>query len=360
MNWTCDTCTYENKPHQRYCSMCQTARPVTAPAAAGAAPPPQQPVPPPAAPVGSGAVAGPAASHSLMPGNARDHGGAAAAAQTPTATDPLRKLCFEAKKGRWRKDQVRDFVNTRGIDPNALYANKQGAQRTPLAYAVEFNNDAFARFLLELEPVAADPNLRMPPTPDCPGGDTALTLAAKNEQYDGTEMVRILLARGADQAQLAEVPEDCMNRTMRYWRTRACERRVFKQKMLKAFKLEGLREVEFAVVGEQAATTAISNQIMHFVGQYAAHDGKPLVMFIPGAPGHGKTYFTKNLAKALVGEQNLLFLPILIVIELARELISVSFRIRRQSLNPQSHDPLGLHGDDGDGGAISTLSGSHR
>ena len=219
---------------------------------------------------------------------------------------PLRKLCFEAKKGRWSKQQVRDFVNTRGVDPNAMYTNKKGEQRTPLAFAVEFNNDAFARHLLELEPEAADPNLRMPPTEECPAGDTPLTLAVKNEQFDGTEMVRVLLARGADQAQLAEV-EPLLNKTMQYWRLRAQERRPFQQRMLKAFKLEGLREVEFAVVGEQAATTAISNQIMHFVGQHAAHEGKPLVIFIPGAPGHGKTYFTKNLAKALVGEENFLF-----------------------------------------------------
>jgi hypothetical protein len=131
----------------------------------------------------------------------------------------------------------------------------------------------------------------------------------KNEQYDGTEMVRVLLARGADQAQLAEV-EPLLNKTMQYWRLRAQERRPFQQRMLKAFKLEGLREVEFAVVGQQAATTAISNQIMTFVGQrHAVMHGKPLVIFIPGAPGHGKTYFTKNLTKALVGEENFLFVP---------------------------------------------------
>ena len=47
-------------------------------------------------------------------------------------------------------------------------------------------------------------------------------------------MVRVLLARGADEAQLSEVPDKLINRTMRYWRMRARKRRVYDPEMLKA------------------------------------------------------------------------------------------------------------------------------
>jgi hypothetical protein len=282
--WACGACTLRNAAGHQTCIICQEPRP---------------PAPP--------RVFVRVRSRSPEPGG--DIGGGGGGGGAAARQDPLKTLCIQAKKGLWRKDQVRDFVNTRGIDLNSLQANKRGERRTPLAYAVMYNNDDFARFLMRLEPAAADPNFRMPPTEDCPTGETALTLAAKNAEYDGTDMVRLLLAHGADEAQLTEVPEEHVNRTMRYWRTRARERRPNHAAMARAFQLEGLREVEFAVVGEQAATTAISTAIQYFMGQHDQQEGKPLVIFIPGAPGHGKTYFTKNLAKALVGEKNLLFLP---------------------------------------------------
>ena len=71
-------------------------------------------------------------------------------------------LCFEAKLGRWKRDDIREFVTTWGPDPNGLYKTKQGTERTPLAHAVEFNHCNFARELLNLDPTAADPNLQMP------------------------------------------------------------------------------------------------------------------------------------------------------------------------------------------------------
>eukprot|EP00937_MAST-01D_sp_MAST-1D-sp2_P001925 g1925.t1 len=196
---------------------------------------------------------------------------------------------------------------------------KDGTERTPLAIAVEYNHCDFARELLCLEPRAADVNLVLP------DGETALTLAAKNTQYDGTEMVRVLLARGADPTCLesllhvgeedggggddaGESAQHHLNRTMRYWVARARERRRFNDTLLRKFRLDGLREVEFAVVGEQAATKQMTDRIIHWRGQPAARS-TPLVMWIVGAPGHGKTYFSRNLARALVGADNFLFVP---------------------------------------------------
>ena len=37
-----------------------------------------------------------------------------------------------------------------------------------------------------------------------------------------------------------------------------------------------------------------------------AADSKPLVLMACGPPGHGKTFFSRSIAKALVGEENLL------------------------------------------------------
>ena len=36
---------------------------------------------------------------------------------------------------------------------------------------------------------------------------------------------------------------------------------------------------------------------------------KPLVLLLLGPPGHGKTYFSSNTARSLVGEDNFLFIP---------------------------------------------------
>ena len=58
---------------------------------------------------------------------------------------------------------------------------------------------------------------------------------------------------------------------------------------------------------------------------------KPLVIMVQGAPGHGKTYFTRNLAAALVGENNFLFIPM------------GSIKSERQLFGVQ----WGGHGDDG-------------
>ena len=222
------------------------------------------------------------------------------------SNDPLRKLCFEASLGRWAKNdagrqELREYVRTREVDPNGLYRMQDGKERTPLSVAVMHNQVAFARVLLSLEPRAADPNLVLP------DGETALTLAVKHEHHDCTEMVRVLLARGADPAQLDPLVDDArLNYTMRYWKKRAHERAPFDEQLLKAFALDGLREVEFSVVGEEAATKQIMDSIIHWRGQPAARE-KPLVLWIVGAPGHGKTVFSRNLAKALVGEDHFQF-----------------------------------------------------
>ena len=73
------------------------------------------------------------------------------------------------------------------VDVNGTISNGS----TPLSCAVEHNQVAFAGNLIRMKPAAADPDLVMRE------GETALSLAAKNEEHDGTEMVRVLLACGA-------------------------------------------------------------------------------------------------------------------------------------------------------------------
>ena len=71
--------------------------------------------------------------------------------------------------------------------------------------------------------------------------------------------------------------------------------------------LENILEMEFGAIGQTFALKriieAISGHVCHRI------DRKPLVLFLPGPPGHGKTYSIRNLAHAIVGSDNFYFVP---------------------------------------------------
>jgi hypothetical protein len=72
--------------------------------------------------------------------------------------------------------------------------------------------------------------------------------------------------------------------------------------------MDRLHELDFAVVGEEAAVSEVQDAL---AGRFGNPQGnrKPLVMLLLGPPGHGKTYFASNAARSLFGEENFLFVP---------------------------------------------------
>ena len=93
---------------------------------------------------------------------------------------------------------------------NGLFKRDVPEGRTPLAYAANMNLCAMADHLLDL---GASVNQRMD------DNITALSLAATNDRWDGTEMVRLLLSKRADPSVLATAGVDVkqLNITMQYW-----------------------------------------------------------------------------------------------------------------------------------------------
>jgi ATP-dependent Clp protease ATP-binding subunit ClpA len=71
--------------------------------------------------------------------------------------------------------------------------------------------------------------------------------------------------------------------------------------------LENMLEMEFGAIGQTFALKRIVEAIVGHVCHRI--DKKPLVLFLPGPPGHGKTYTIRNLASALVGADNVHFVP---------------------------------------------------
>ena len=93
---------------------------------------------------------------------------------------------------------------------NGLCRRDVPGGRTPLSYAVKCNLQSVAEDLIDL---GADPNQLMD------GSVSALSLAATNDRWDGTEMLRLLLSKRADPSVLrqAGISIDSLNITMQYW-----------------------------------------------------------------------------------------------------------------------------------------------
>ena len=185
---------------------------------------------------------------------------------------------------------------------------------TALVTAVKYNCVDSVRALLDL---GASINV----TDE--NGETPLNHAVANESFDGTEIARVLLSKGADYSSLESTKLPTLtpdhkdfnpklleeNLTLQYWLTRA--REIYplpineeRKADLSMFGLQGVDEIQFGIIGERHAVRMIINSVNAFYSTPTRT--KPLVLMLPGPPGHGKTFLTRNLALALVGKNNLL------------------------------------------------------
>jgi hypothetical protein len=170
----------------------------------------------------------------------------------------------------------------------------------PLIYVVDRNDLHTARVLIEL---GADT--------ECVQGErkrSPLACAILNKERDGTPMVRLLLSLGASTSSIDNDLEACdavrSNLTMQYWMdvSRGINVQPKLKGMLKQCNLQQLPEVHYAAIGQRSAISMIFDAVFSHVGDVGAARGKPLVIMLAGAPGHGKTILAKGLATALCGE----------------------------------------------------------
>jgi hypothetical protein len=117
---------------------------------------------------------------------------------------------------------------------------------------------------------------------------TSLVIAATNLKRDGTDMVRILLSKGAKPTELedAKVDETQLCLGMKYWIDKA--RRVGippideLRHMANLSPMDRIHELDYAVVGQEAAVALIQEALLGRFGNPQGSRGKLL-----GAPGHG-------------------------------------------------------------------------
>uniref|UniRef100_A0A6T7VQM6 AAA+ ATPase domain-containing protein n=1 Tax=Cryptomonas curvata TaxID=233186 RepID=A0A6T7VQM6_9CRYP len=214
----------------------------------------------------------------------------------PTSSPQLNDvLIFSVIKKKPRTEF--EALVRRGAEVDCLC---QRTGRTPLAYAVNENDYRVVRDLIDLR---ADVNLVMP------GGHTALKTAILNPNHDGTEMARLLLSKGAGHEGVRDVvgPSN-VNVTVQYWLDQAALYPVTKKKQdqLRPFGLERLLEIYFGVIGERLAARILFERMLGHCSDTGAARGKPLVLLLPGPPGHGKTFATMSLARTLVPEDDIL------------------------------------------------------
>jgi len=170
--------------------------------------------------------------------------------------------------------------------------------RTPLSYAVAKNLKQKVYDLIDL---GADISKVMPQLQTSSDDEnassvtdsvpkTALVIASTNQKRDGTEMVRILLSKGADPSELAAacVDENTMSLGMKYWINKARRIGIPAQEellhMAQLPPMDRIHELDYAVVGEEAAVSVIQEAL---AGRFGNPSGnrKPLVMLFLGPPG---------------------------------------------------------------------------
>ena len=165
--------------------------------------------------------------------------------------------------------------------------------RTPLSYAVAKNLFQQVYNIIDL---GANVNKAMLEEDDGINNQedffpkTALVIATLNPKRDGTEMVRILLSKGANPFELIEanVDEATLSRGMKYWIKKA--RRIGipprdeLEHMAKLPPTDRIYELDYAVIGEEAAVSVIQESL---AGRFGNPQGntKPLVMLLLGPPG---------------------------------------------------------------------------
>ena len=175
----------------------------------------------------------------------------------------LRKMISEAdmtvKRDTGSEEHLSDLVNR----PSFLHNTTEG--RTPISYAVAKN---LKQRLSDLIDLGADVSKTMTNQDDENGAPvTALVIAATNPKRDGTEMVRILLSKGANPEEIftAGVDEKSLGLGMRYWLDKARRIGVPSQTKLAHMKktppMHHLHELDYAVVGEEAAVSVIQQAL---------------------------------------------------------------------------------------------------
>ena len=96
---------------------------------------------------------------------------------------------------------------------------------------------------------------------------TPLVIAATNKRRDGTEMVHILLSKGAnpDELSSAKIDETALGLGMKYWLDKARRVGIPNQRELNHMKktppMDRLHEIDYAVVGEEAAVNVIQETL---------------------------------------------------------------------------------------------------
>ena len=182
--------------------------------------------------------------------------------------------------------------------------------RTPLAYATVLNLTPTVRVLIDLKadvnaevcpPVASEcaaPLASIRSTSQMGASKTALTLAVDNKKFDGTEMVRLLLSKGANPEQLeaAGIDEgsseyrEQLNVSMRHWLSVARRVGVQDEKMKAHLahlpSMDKMHELHYSIVGEEPAVALIKRSLSARFGNPAGQS-KPLVILLLGPPGHG-------------------------------------------------------------------------
>jgi hypothetical protein len=159
--------------------------------------------------------------------------------------------------------------------------------RTALAYAVQMHLDRVTRDLIEL---GASVHQQMGTNA------TALTLAATNEKRDGTEMVRLLLSKRADPAELERAGIDIkkLNIAMQYWLQISKKSPKLTDEDLKhlanAPPMHKMHELAYAIVGERLSLTMFKNALTGWFSQPRGFTNSrlnrdPLVMLLLGCPG---------------------------------------------------------------------------
>jgi DNA polymerase III delta prime subunit len=145
-------------------------------------------------------------------------------------------------------------------------------------------------------------------------GHTAIYLAI-TQLYDGSEMVRYLLSRGAKYEAKDVLPPntvftspvitDKLTESMKYWLKRAGELPISerRQDVLKKLDCIGLRQLSFGLVGQRLASSLLTESTILFRADRSTKV-KPLVLLFAGPPGHGKTVLAQRYGEAIVPGRN--------------------------------------------------------